>query len=71
MMPSTHSTLVGALVGNKDEFRTSADMRAEVFPQEGQQAASELGLTYFEASAETPRGVDEPFKHIAREFYNK
>lgn len=90
--PSSHSIL-GVLIGNKNEYRLGVvDSRTEVTFQEGQQAAGELGLAYFETSAvcsamisrhpdllfkallvvqEMPNGVDEPFKYIAQEFYQK
>ena len=48
--PSGHS-LLGVLVGNKNEFRHGVDTMSEVTFQEGQQAAGELGLAYFETSA--------------------
>lgn len=69
--PSAHNVL-GVLVGNKNEYRHGVvDTMTEVTFQEGQQAAGELGLAYFESSAEMPTGVDEPFKHIAQEFYQR
>jgi hypothetical protein len=42
---------LGVLVGNKAEFRHGVDTMTEVTFQEGQQAAGELGLAYFETSA--------------------
>ena len=51
MRPSNNG-LVGVLIGNKSEFRHGiTDSRVEVTFQEGQQAAAELGLAYFETSA--------------------
>lgn len=48
---SAHSVL-GVLVGNKNEYRHGVvDTMTEVSVQEGQQAAGELGLAYFESSA--------------------
>ena len=52
--PSSHSVL-GVLVGNKNEYRHGVvDTMTEVTFQEGQQAAGELGLAYFETSAVSP-----------------
>ena len=49
---SSSQTVLGALVGNKAEYRHGVvDTRTEVTFAEGQQAAGELGLAYFEASA--------------------
>lgn len=48
--PSAHNVL-GVLVGNKNEYRHGVDTMSEVTFQEGQQAAGELGLAYFETSA--------------------
>jgi hypothetical protein len=48
--PSSRN-LLGVLVGNKNEFRHGVDTMTEVTFQEGQQAAGELGLAYFETSA--------------------
>jgi hypothetical protein len=45
--------MIGVLVGNKSDFREDGalDSRAEVSLQEGQGAATEMGLKYFESSA--------------------
>lgn len=46
------SSLIGALVGNKCEFRDgSIDSRAEVDLLEAKETADSLGMTYFETSA--------------------
>jgi len=64
--------LLGALVGNKCEFRDgSVDTRAEVVREDGQRLANDLGLSYFEASAASNINVELPFKHIAAEFYRR
>lgn len=49
----TGQRMLGVLVGNKADFRddTSMDCRAEITKEEGQGAAKELGLQYFETSA--------------------
>jgi hypothetical protein len=45
--------MLGVLVGNKSDFREDGglDSRAEVSMEEGQGAARELGVKYFETSA--------------------
>ena len=49
---SSSPNTLGVLIGNKAEYRHGmVDSRAEVTNQEGQQAAGELGLAYFESSA--------------------
>ena len=46
------TNLIGALVGNKSEFRDgSIDSRAEVNFGEGKELADSLGMQYFETSA--------------------
>jgi hypothetical protein len=49
--------MLGVLVGNKADFRddSSMDSRAEITKDEGQGAAKELGLKYFETSAVSVR----------------
>lgn len=69
----TGQKMLGVLVGNKADFRDDADLdsRAEVSFEEGQGAANELGLKYFETSAATTHGIDDPFKYIAEEFHKR
>ena len=55
--PSARNVL-GVLVGNKNEFRHGIDTVTEVTFQEGQQAAGELGLAYFETSAVSALGIE-------------
>ncbi len=46
--------LIGALVGNKAEFReavVASESRAEVAREDAARMASDLGLAYFETSA--------------------
>jgi hypothetical protein len=49
----TGQKMLGVLIGNKADFRDEGglDSRAEVSLEEGQGAANELGLKYFETSA--------------------
>lgn len=65
--------MLGVLIGNKADFRDEGglDSRAEVSLEEGQGAANELGLKYFETSAATNNGVEEPFRFLAEEFYKR
>lgn len=66
------SPILGALVGNKCEFRDGAvDTRAEVTKEEAQRLANELGMQYFECSAASNINVEAPFKQIAAEFYRR
>lgn len=68
----TGQRMLGALVGNKSDFREDKiDSRAEISEEEGARAAQDLGLPYFETSAATNARVEEPFKHIAMEFYKR
>lgn len=52
-MRPTGQRMLGVLVGNKSDFREDSglDSRAEVSVEEGQGAARELGVKYFETSA--------------------
>mmetsp|Transcript_8680 Transcript_8680/g.12957 ORF Transcript_8680/g.12957 Transcript_8680/m.12957 type:complete len:125 (-) Transcript_8680:117-491(-) len=52
-MRPTGQRMLGVLVGNKADFREDGglDSRAEVSKEEGQGAAREMGLQYFETSA--------------------
>lgn len=72
-MRPTGQRMLGVLVGNKADFRedTTMDSRAEITRDEGMGAAKELGLKYFETSAATNSNVEEPFKYLAEEFYNR
>mmetsp|Transcript_8679 Transcript_8679/g.12954 ORF Transcript_8679/g.12954 Transcript_8679/m.12954 type:complete len:113 (-) Transcript_8679:109-447(-) len=72
-MRPTGQRMLGVLVGNKADFREDGglDSRAEVSKEEGQGAAREMGLQYFETSAATNTNVDSPFNHIAEEFYKR
>lgn len=49
----TGQKMLGVLIGNKADFRDDGgvDSRAEVSFEEGQGAANELGVKYFETSA--------------------
>ena len=71
---SLSSPLVGAIVANKIDHRSSVgDSRAVVDEEKGRRLAQsqEGGVAYFETSAANNVGVDEPFKYIANEFYMK
>ena len=82
--------LMGALVGNKSDFRDgSVESRAEVVREDARRLAVELGLAFFETSAVTAPsyyllqsdnkfahqasniGVEEPFKYLANQFYQR
>ena len=51
--PSSGAKLIGALVGNKSDYRTEvgADSRAEIDFNQATRQAKELGFEYFETSA--------------------
>lgn len=79
--PSRSSQLIGAMVGNKADFREdkdkdktqegNADSRVAVSTKEAESLAKELDLKYFEVSAQSNLGVEDPFKYIANEFYRR
>jgi GTPase SAR1 family protein len=71
--PSNGGKLIGVLVGNKSDFRSDSgeDSRAEVEGKTASKQARDLGLEYFETSTATNERVEEPFKHIALEFYKR
>jgi len=57
--------LRGALVAQKADLRAAG--RGEVSAAEGAALAAELGLAFFEASAEAGSGLDAVFEHLAAE----
>ena len=59
----------GVLVANKVDLRDEVTSDRVVTPGEGEGFAKEYGLKYFEASAKDGKDVDQPFKHIARQFF--
>jgi transport family protein 27 len=65
--------MVGCLVGNKTDYRADAsdDSRDEVSTQNGEQTAAEMGLPYFETSAQTNTNVEAPFQSIAMQFFTR
>ena len=66
------SSPIAVLVGNKTDLRDGTiDSRAEVTFTEGKTFAGNIGCQYFETSAANNAGVDDPFKHIAQEFYKR
>lgn len=63
---------IGVLVGCKSDLRDGTlDSRAEVSQQEGRYMASSLGMGFFETSAATNHGVEDPFRYIAEEFLKR
>jgi len=65
-------TPIGVLVGCKSDLRDGTlDSRAEVSQQEGRNMASSLGMGFFETSAATNHGVEDPFRYIAEEFLKR
>ena len=63
---------IGVLVGNKCDHRDGAiDTRAEVIHEDAANFGKQLDLQYFETSAVTNTGIEEPFKYIAAEFYKR
>lgn len=56
--------LVGCIVGAKIDIR----QRGGITEQQGQELAQQLGLPYFEVSAEGAIGIEAPFAHVAREI---
>ena len=64
--------LPGVMVGNKCEYRDgSVDTRSEVNKTDAQRLANDMGLGYYESSAATNFGVEDPFHYIAKEFYRR
>jgi len=60
------------MVGNKCEFRDDiTDSRAEVSKDDAKKLATELGVLYYEVSAANNINIEDPFKRIAEEFYNR
>ena len=55
--------LPGVLIANKVDLQD--DDRRRVTTEEGEKAAAEFHLNYFETSANHARAVDAPFKHMA------
>lgn len=55
--------LIGCVVGTKIDLRSG---RGGISEQQGQDLAQQLGLPYFETSAEGAIGIEAPFVHIAR-----
>lgn len=69
---STGPRMLGCLIGNKCEFRDgNIDTRADVRKDEAEAIAKEVKLAYFETSAAQNINVDEPFKYIAEQFYQR
>ena len=54
------------LIANKTEL---VETRGRISPKMGHDAATTLGLTYFECSAKDHKGVDEPFYFLANEWH--
>eukprot|EP01034_Spumella_vulgaris_P022997 gene22997-29183_t len=64
--------LIGALVGNKAEYRDgSLDSRAEVTVEEATAMAGSIGVPYFETSAANNLGVEDTFRYFAEEFHKR
>lgn len=66
----SNQRMIGALVGNKCDFREGGiDSRADVVKEDAHRLAADLGVAYFETSAASNIDVEAPFKHIAYLFY--
>lgn len=57
----------GVLVANKVDL----EERRVIDSEEGQSFAKEMGLAYFETSAQEQKGVEEPFRYLADQFHRK
>mmetsp|Transcript_8884 Transcript_8884/g.8964 ORF Transcript_8884/g.8964 Transcript_8884/m.8964 type:complete len:227 (-) Transcript_8884:1020-1700(-) len=66
------SLLEGVLLGNKSDYRDgTSDSRAEVVREDAVRLAQELKLTHFECSALGNTNIEEPFKFLAEQFYER
>ena len=54
------------LLGNKCDIE-----KREVSKQQGKETAQKLNISYFETSAKTGKGINEAFKHLAKEILKK
>eukprot|EP00356_Strombidium_inclinatum_P003770 CAMPEP_0170492220 /NCGR_PEP_ID=MMETSP0208-20121228/11866_1 /TAXON_ID=197538 /ORGANISM="Strombidium inclinatum, Strain S3" /LENGTH=103 /DNA_ID=CAMNT_0010767927 /DNA_START=255 /DNA_END=564 /DNA_ORIENTATION=+ len=54
--------LTGVVVANKVDLEN----RAQVSSQNGQEFAASIGFEFFEVSTQQNKGVEEPFKALAR-----
>ena len=59
--------LQGVVIANK----TDLENRAQVGPQDGAAFAESIGFEFFEVSTLQSKGVDEPFKALAKMFHDK
>ena len=72
MRPSSGPAIPGVLIANKSDLRQGGiNSRAVVGPEEGKAFAAENAMEYFECSAKKGEGVEEPFQHIANDFYRR
>lgn len=70
---NSDKSIIGCLVGNKCDFREYIDgtSRTQVVKEDAIRLSKDLGLKYFETSAQNNVNIDEPFKYIASEFYKR
>lgn len=59
--------LTGVVVANKIDLEN----RAQVGPQDGHAFAESIGFDFFEVSTLQCKGVEEPFKCLARTFQER
>ncbi len=59
--------LEGVVIANKVDL----DQRAAVNPEDGKAFANSIGFEFYETSALQGKGVEEPFKALARMFQDK
>ena len=63
---SSKRALNGVLIANKTDLD---ETRRRISPKMGHEAATSIGLTYFECSAKDHKGVEEPFYFLANEWH--
>ena len=56
----------GVVIANKTDLD---ETRRRISPKMGHEAATKLGMTYFECSAKEHKGIDEPFYFLANEWH--
>ncbi|THD22318.1 Intraflagellar transport protein 27 [Fasciola hepatica] len=59
-------TIPTVLVGNKTDLEARRTVDFDI----ANSFAQKLGVTYFEASAKEATGIEAPFLHLVREYYN-
>jgi small GTP-binding protein len=59
--------LQGVVIANKIDL----DQRSAVNPQDGKAFANSIGFEFFETSALQGKGIEDPFKALARMYQDK